>query len=356
MDIVFVYQYTCLSASPCAPQVFARVLALTSDSNLRNNSVTLAVPTTVGFKAEIDSLQPVLHRRLAYYRSDAPTFDGTSLFFDPPLTADPSLTVWVPIQTAAGNVWYFDSWADGNRENPRTFDASNGIELSQVRIKFRTANPFGTDPGSLDLVAAPGSNSVSQKLTLYPTDHAGKWSIGTPSASWLAVAAGATNSSDGTAVVTGTVDVRGIAPGFYTASFPVKLVGLDILRSRWTFQLLCASSSESQPLPPPDLSALPVSKAVRRLQTRSLRFLEVGSVRLNSSTHLCQKREVFLRVLGARRWNFRVNLCSFFKFKTRVLLQFSPPRSTARPGNCKSSWVGQLGPPLRFQHHLTGRV
>jgi len=264
--------------------------------------VTLAVPTTVGFKAEIDSLQPVLHRRLAYYRSDAPTFDGTSLFFDPPLTADPSLTVWVPIQTAAGNVWYFDSWADGNRENPRTFDASNGIELSQVRIKFRTANPFGTDPGSLDLVAAPGSNSVSRKLTLYRTDHAGTWSIGTPSASWLAVAAGATNSSDGTAVVTGTVDVRGIAPGFYTASFPVKLVGLDILRSRWTFQLLCASSSESQPLPPPDLSALPVSKAVRRLQTRSLRFLEVGSVRLNSSTHLCQKREVFLRVLGARRW------------------------------------------------------
>src|ERR1041385_50660 len=224
MDIVFVYQYTCLSASPCAPQVFARVLALTSDSNLRNNSVTLAVPTTVGFKAEIDSLQPVLHRRLAYYRSDAPTFDGTSLFFDPPLTADPSLTVWVPIQTAAGNVWYFDSWADGNRENPRTFDASNGIELSQGRIKFRTANPFGTDPGSLDLVAAPGSNSVSQKLTLYPTDQAGKWSIGTPSASWLAVAVGATNSSDGTAVVTGTADVRGIAPGLYTATFPVKPV------------------------------------------------------------------------------------------------------------------------------------
>ena len=233
MSIEFVYGYGC-PEQVCAPIVNATVQALTSDANLANNVAILTVPLTEGFGANLVSTWPLLPYPLAYYRSDLVGYDGT-FNINPPPTADPSLTVWVPIQTSAGNVWYFDSWADGNRDNPRTFDASNGIPASQGRMNFRAAYALGVDPGSLDLVALPGSAPLAQTVKRYPVAHKGSWTIGKPAASWLTVSAGMVNSTDGSVVVTGNVDVTGLAPGYYTTTFPATLaaagdpeVSLDI--------------------------------------------------------------------------------------------------------------------------------
>lgn len=220
MGIEFVYDYGCYS-TPCAPLAYASVQALASDPNLANNSTTVAVPLTTGFEAQFSSSQPLLQAPLAYYRSDLPESNGTTGSHP---TADPSLTVWVPNQTAAGNLWYFDSWSDGNHDNPRTFDASNGIPASKGQMNFRAVLPFGAAPQSLDLVALPGSAALAQTLTLYPVGHVGTWSIGKPVVSWFTVSAGTVNASDGSVTVTGSADVTGLAPGYYTTTFSAKLL------------------------------------------------------------------------------------------------------------------------------------
>lgn len=223
MSIEFVYSYAC-HAVPCAPLAYASLQAITSDPTLANNSASLAVPVTNGFDATLESAQPLRNTPLVYYRSDVPGFDGTFTLVKTPLTADPALTVWVPIQTSSGNVWYFDSWADGNRDNPRTFDASNGIPVSKGRMNFRTALPIGMDPGALDLVALQGSVPLAQSLKLYPAAHTGTWSIGKAAASWLTVSAGTANAIDGSVAITGSADVTGLAPGYFTTTVSAKLV------------------------------------------------------------------------------------------------------------------------------------
>jgi uncharacterized protein (TIGR03437 family) len=224
MNVEFVYNYLC-GALTCTQWVDGSLYALTSDTNLANNFASIALPFTTGFDAFLVSPQA----SLLYYRSDSPIFAGGTN--KPPPTADSSLTVWVPVQTYAGNMWYFDSWADGNRDNPRVFDAANGIPVSQGEMNFHTALPFGVDPGSLDLVALyPGSPPAAQ-VTLYPASRPGVWTIGTPAAPWLtlsasagSVSASAGPASDGSEVVTGTANVTGLAPGYYTTTFPAKLV------------------------------------------------------------------------------------------------------------------------------------
>jgi uncharacterized protein (TIGR03437 family) len=217
MDIEFVFGSQCYTVT-CVSWADGSILALSSDPNLVNNSTRITVPVTVGHTANLLSFQlptPV------YYRNDTPNFDGT---YSPRLTADPSLMVWVPIQTSAGNVWYFDSWGDGNRDNPRTFDASNGISgLVEAIMNFRTALPFGIAPGSLDLVALPGAAPPAQTVRLYPIPQTGKWTIGPPKSLWLTVSASAVNSSDGSVVVTGNADITGLAPGYYTTTFPARV-------------------------------------------------------------------------------------------------------------------------------------
>jgi uncharacterized protein (TIGR03437 family) len=216
MNVEFVYNYFC-GALTCTQWVDGSLFALTSDPNLANNFASITLPFTTGSEALLVAPQPLL-----YYRSDSPLFSGGPN--NPPPTADPSLTVWVPAQTYAGNIWYLDSWADGNRDNPRTFDAANGIPVSQGEMNFRTALPFGVDPGSLDLVALPGSPPVAQTVTLHPVSRPGVWTIGAPAASWLTLDASPGTASDGSEVVTGTANVTGLAPGYYTTTFPAKLV------------------------------------------------------------------------------------------------------------------------------------
>jgi uncharacterized protein (TIGR03437 family) len=224
-DVEIFYTAHCYATAPadCSPSAYAQALALTSDSNLANNSATLAVPVTIGYDAPFDSSQFYLKSPLAYYRSDVPTSAGTSVEMNPP-TADPSLTVWVPTQTSAGNVWYLDSWGDGNRDNPRIFDASQGISAAQGHMNFRATSPLGADPGSLDLVAMPGSAPIAQAVTIHPTTHTGTWSVGQPGVSWLTLSLAASGGGDGSIEVTGTADVSSLAPGYYTTTFSVKLV------------------------------------------------------------------------------------------------------------------------------------
>ena len=212
MSVEFVYVYLCGSLS-CTQWMTGSLFALTSDPDLSNNFATIPLPSTTGFEASL--LPP---QALSFYRSDAPLLSGLG----GNLTADPSLKVWVPpTQTYEGNIWYFDSWADGNRDNPRVFDASNGVPASQGKMNFHTALPFGVQPGSLDLVALPGALPEPQTVKLYPVSQIGRWTVGRPAAAWLGVTVGTAN--DGTATVTGAASSTGMAPGYYKTTFPATL-------------------------------------------------------------------------------------------------------------------------------------
>ena len=213
MNIEFVEYYYC--DSPCTPSLNGRVFSLTSDPKLANNFVHL--PVTEVTNAFDAALMPPQH--LIYYRSD--TTDNNTQPGDPPLTADPSLNVRVPVQTFEGNVWYFDSWSDGNRNNPRTFDASNGVSQSKGEMNFHTALPFGLVPGSLDLVVLPGKSPSPQTLRLYPSYRAGVWNIGAPKASWLKL--DTVSELPNIAAITATANLAGLKPGYYTTTFSATL-------------------------------------------------------------------------------------------------------------------------------------
>jgi len=224
MNIEFMYNALCDGGPTCTQWVGGSLFALTSDPDLSNNFTTLPLAFIAGFDATLYPPQPSLY----YYRSDAPSFYGYYRELNPvspppppPPTADPSLTIWIPTQTYDGNIWYFDSWSDGNRDNPRTIDASKGIPSNLATLSFHTALPIGVDPGSLDLVALPGSSPLPQSVTLYPVSAPGIWTIGQPAASWLTLST--VTNDDGTETVTGTADLTGLAPGYYQTTFPAKL-------------------------------------------------------------------------------------------------------------------------------------
>jgi uncharacterized protein (TIGR03437 family) len=223
MSVEFIYIASCNGGPACSQSVEGRLFSMTSDPNLSNNFATMPLTFTAGFDARFYPPHP----EVFYYRSDAPMFygyypvlNGPPSSVVPP-TADPSLTIWVPIQTYQGNVWYFDSWSDGNRDNPRTIDASQGIPSSLAGLSLNTAFPIGVDPGSLDLVALPGATPLPQSVTLYPVSGTGDWTIGIPAAPWLTLSA--VTNADGTETVTGAADLTGLAPGYYTTTFPATL-------------------------------------------------------------------------------------------------------------------------------------
>lgn len=213
MNIELVFHIWCNQDPTCSQSVDGRLFALSPDPNLADNVTTLPVPYVTGFDATLALLRPLI-----YFRSDTPLYDGGQS--TPPTTADPSLTVWIPAQTYMGNTWYFDSWPDGNRDNPRTFDASNGFPSDLDAPTVHTANPLGIDPPSLDLVALPGAAPLPQVVTLYPTIRAGTWTVEQPAASWLTLSVN-TDTSD--AVITGTANIAGMAPGYYQTTFRAKL-------------------------------------------------------------------------------------------------------------------------------------
>ncbi|MGA2038230.1 MAG: hypothetical protein ABSH42_03045 [Bryobacteraceae bacterium] len=213
MSIDFVFSVYGWEAPQAQPTLGA--LALTSDGSIANNFVTIT-PQIVSGSQPMLQADPVG----VVYRSDAPGGWGT-------LTADPALSVWGPSpQAINGNMWYFDSWSDGNTDNPRVFDASNGIPLSQEVMNFRAAQPIGADPSSLDFVVVPGSTApATRSITLWPVARAGYWSmkLGTPGASWVTLNPLQMNSGQTGATLTGAVNVAGLAPGYYTTTVPVSL-------------------------------------------------------------------------------------------------------------------------------------
>jgi hypothetical protein len=213
MNIEFVEESDC--GSNCTLALNGTVFSLTSDNKLANNFVHLPLTeVTQVFDAALSPPQPLI-----FYRSDT-LFNGTQA--GPPIpTVDPSLNVWVPVQTYEGNVWYFDSWSDGNRNNPRTFDASKGIPQSQGEMNFHTALPFGLVPASLDLVALPGKSPSPQTLRLYPSFRFGVWKIGAPKASWLKL--DTASEFPNIAAITGTANLAGLKPGYYTTTFSATL-------------------------------------------------------------------------------------------------------------------------------------
>ena len=218
MNIEFVHTVVC-----CAMQVSSSILALTSDPNLTNNVASVPVQPVEGSPVTIG-----LPTNLAAYRSDEP---GPASSTQPP-TADPSLTVWIPqVQTFGGNIWYFDSWHDGSRDDPRTFDASNGISGLQGETNFHSAFLFGANPASLDLVALPGKTALPQTVTLVPPYGSGVWTIGKPAASWLKLSTDV-YPGGGRVLVTGTADLTGLAPGDYQTTFPATLTAVGVSGSR----------------------------------------------------------------------------------------------------------------------------
>lgn len=195
----------------------ASVLAMTADANLTDNTASFTPQTMNGNLLMLEA-GPVG----IFYASDEPGYYAAG-----ETSGNPALSVWGPSpQAIQGNLWYFQSWSDGNTDNPRVFDASNGIPLSQGVMNFRPAQQLGLDPPSLDFVIAPGvAAPASRSITLWPA-AGGQYSsvkLGTPGASWVTLGALQMSSSSASFTMSGSVDAAGMAPGYYTTGVPVTL-------------------------------------------------------------------------------------------------------------------------------------
>jgi hypothetical protein len=216
LTIEFQYLANLLFGNPVA---VAGLYSLTSDPNFANGFMTLAMTPVPGHDASISHYSAPA---MFYYRSDAPHWHYSYFGGAAPATAAPSMTVWVPTpQSHNGNLWHFQSWLDGNTDNPRVFDATNGVGRDRGTFICKPERSIGADPPSLDLVALPGAKPTPQTVTLYPPVAVGTLSIGKPGAGWLSIASQGLDVASGTARVTGVADTTGLSPGYYRTSFPV---------------------------------------------------------------------------------------------------------------------------------------
>jgi len=208
------------------PQPLLGAVALTSDGNTANNFASLVPQIAAGNQLQFQTN----YYGFYMYRSDEP--GGGAPLIDSVTTADRALSIWAPSpQVMGGNLWYFDSWNDGNTGNPRVFDGSRNIPVSQSILNFRPAQPVGTDPASLDFVVAPGlAAPATSSINLFPIVHAGTWTmkVGAPGASWVSVSQPKPDSFGGYAVLTGSVDPSGLAPGYYTTSVPLTIDAIGV--------------------------------------------------------------------------------------------------------------------------------
>jgi uncharacterized protein (TIGR03437 family) len=213
--------YSCGQTTPTSNSnltVPIEVFAATFDPNPGNNKFTLTVPIVSGQLPQF-GIDP---GDLTFYRSDYPGAGPCA--YCP--AADPHLTVWAPTpQTSQdGNTWYFDSWSDGVKDNPRAFDASR--PLPYLQIKFLPGAPVSLSQASLDFVALPGISPPQRSLLVGAFNSEDSVSVGAPADPWLSISAvfQGYDSYDGiNKLVTGTVSTAGLAPGYYTSSFPVTL-------------------------------------------------------------------------------------------------------------------------------------
>lgn len=216
------YRYTD-SVIPGKTNVVAQVgvIPMSSDVDMSDNFTSVNVPLVTGAPVNIYSDMG----DLVYERSDLfGACDSDLSACDAITSADSALSVRVPTpQLFYGNWWDFVSWADGNTANPRTFDASNGVPLTQGRMLFRAEQAVGTDPPSLDFVALPGSAPNPCTIMLWTTfPGTASFAVGNPTASWLKINTG-TFLANFAYSLTGQADTTGLSPGYYTAAFPVTI-------------------------------------------------------------------------------------------------------------------------------------
>ncbi len=199
----------CGSPGGCSWAFPARALALTSDPDISNNAETVQWAFVNGSEIPQTCLMDFF-----YFKSGDPYFVGRCADI---VMGDPEITLWAPVQNAAGNIWYFDEWADGSRQNPRTFDASNGAPPGLASMRFRKLHPIGLDPGSMDFVTLSGSSPQPRTIKLIANDPSGyrpgTWIVATPRTSWLKL----TGPDSGGRLI-GTADSSGLAPGYYSTS------------------------------------------------------------------------------------------------------------------------------------------
>jgi uncharacterized protein (TIGR03437 family) len=193
------------------------VYPLSGEPNMADNFAAYpAVPIVPGNQAQIFADEP----GLTYFRSDVPVNCETQSTCSTSYTASPAVTVTVPTpQWRQGSWWRFNSWVDGNRENPRTFDGTNGISLFKAKMNMPPDRAVGTRPASLDFVALPGQQPKSRTILLTSTVHFSTLAVGQPTASWLSLKVSPYTADDGSTVVTGTANTAGLKPGYYTTTF-----------------------------------------------------------------------------------------------------------------------------------------
>jgi uncharacterized protein (TIGR03437 family) len=210
---------------PLKTPLMIAALALTSDTNMANNLATLTPEVVIRDQTTFLAVGTTPFDGVVY-RSDIPAF-GTYPNTDV-ASADPALSVWGPSpQAVNGNLWYFESWPDGSTDNPRVFDATNGVPLWQAQMKFLPAQRIGADPASLDFVVVPGVVApATRAINIYPVAQQGSWTlkVGTPGASWVTVNVTQPGHDSISAPLTGSVDTTGLAPGYYTTTVPVSLI------------------------------------------------------------------------------------------------------------------------------------
>lgn len=202
-----------LSAGPSGATTRFQVFAATSDSNMANNAYTLNAPLT-------NPSHPIhiTPNGLIFFHSDQPGVPGCPNIKYCQGTVDPNLSVWVPSpQAIDGNLWYFDSWSDGARDNPRTMDASK--PLPTLSINSHAASPVSVEPSSLDFVVMAGASPQARTVTLLTTASAQILSLGSPADSWFSVSGTFNGIRED---VQGKVTASDLAPGYYTSSFSVK--------------------------------------------------------------------------------------------------------------------------------------
>jgi len=218
-SIEFRYDYG--TVAPAAGRV--GVFPLSADANVMNNFASFELPVVTGSQAQIFAEEP----GLTYFRSD---YLGSCKTQEPECseiyTAAPTVTVTVPTpQWWHGNWWHFDSWVDGSRQNPRTFDGTNGISLFTGKMLFHPERAIGTKPSSLDFVALPGKAPQAVSIALYSTVPLSNLTVGKPVASWLTLTGPQPNPQDpGSMTVTGTANASGLRPGYYTTTFNATVI------------------------------------------------------------------------------------------------------------------------------------
>lgn len=205
------------------------VSSLSSDMNLGNNFTIAAGPVGSGFG--IAAIVPSPNNiPLVTYRSDL-GFCASLVCSRSEIDSIYDTILFPEPQRWRGNLWYLDSWGDGVTDNPRTFTAGSFSPQSQL-VNLRTAQAFGVDPPSLDVVAAAGQPPKARSVTLYPSlQKVQSWSVTNPGVSWLTIDPLQTGYDSfrqiDYAVLTAEASSAGLAPGTYTAAIPVTLTNAN---------------------------------------------------------------------------------------------------------------------------------